>query len=166
MSRLDRFGAWLGRVPRWVVLWSSLGLSVPVTCHAQAVDGMTVLAPLNFGTIAVLGPGAVTVFAEGNRLAEGQAYFVGAQDSRPAQVVVASRAAHMTFSLSLPDSFVLESESSPARLTVSRLTPAPVLSMTGPSATSMVSVGATLRFSSIPTPGRYTGSFQISLIWP
>lgn len=166
MSRPDRSGVCIGRMLRWRVLWSSLVLSGPLTGHAQAVDGMTVLAPLNFGTIAVLGPGAVTVFSEGSRLAEGQAYFVGAQDSRPAQVVVASRAAHMTFSLSLPDSFVLESESSPARLTVSRLTPAPALSMTGPSATSMVSIGATLQFSSIPTPGRYTGSFQISLIWP
>ncbi len=166
MSLLDRVTSTIASAWWVIVLGSMLALSGPRTCHAQAADGLAVLSPLQFGTIAVLGPGAVTIFSEGSRLAEGQAYFVGADSSQPAQVVVASRAPHMAFSLSLPDSFALASDAGPVMLMVSRLTSAPLPAMTGPSATSTVSIGATLQFSSIPPPGRYTGNFQLAVIWP
>lgn len=166
MSRPDRTATRVGCGLRVIAMWSMLALSGPQVAHAQAADGLTVLSALQFGTIAVLGPGAVTIFAEGNRLAEGQTYFIGADSSQPAQVVVASRTAHMAFSLSLPDSFVLASDTGPATLMVSRLKSAPSPAITGPSATSTVSIGATLQFSSIPPPGRYSGNFQLAVIWP
>lgn len=121
MSRPFRAATKGGSRLRVVGIWSVLTLLCPPFCHAQSADGLAVLSPLQFGTIAVLGPGAVTVFAEGSRLAEGQTYFIGADSSQPAQVVVASRTAHMAFSLSLPDSFVLASDTGPATLMVSRL---------------------------------------------
>lgn len=133
---------------------------------AQSLDGLSVVAALRFGTVAVLGPGAVTVFPQGSRLADGQVYLVGPDGGGPAQVLVTSRGPNMSFSVSMPSTFTLTSQSGAEPLSVVNLNKAPVVTSTGPTASTTVTIGGTLQITGIPGPGTYVGSFPVALAWP
>ena len=132
---------------------------------SQGLEALSVLSPLQFGSIAVLGPGAVTVLPQGVRVAEGLAYLVGVDSSQPAQLLVASRVPHMAFSLSLPQSFSLIADGGASTLTVTHLSRSPGPQSTGASGSTTIGVGATLLFPGVPPPGLYRGSFPVELIW-
>jgi hypothetical protein len=109
-----------------------------IGASAQFVEGLSVVAALRFGTVAVLGPGAVTVFPQGTRLAD----------------------------VSMPSSFTLTSQSGAEPLSVVNLSKAPVVTSTGPTASTTVTIGGTLQITGIPGPGTYVGSFPVALAWP
>lgn len=132
----------------------------------QSMESLTVLGPLRFGTIAVLGSGGVTMLPQGTRLADGQAFLVGPDGGSPAQILVTSRQPNMSFSLSLPSSFTLVAQGSQDVLVVTNLSKAPLFTTTGPAASATVTIGGTLQFSGVPSTGVYVGSFPVSLIWP
>jgi hypothetical protein len=147
----------------WLVI--TLG-SLAVDAHAQSLDGMATTEALRFGTVAVLGPGAVTVFPQGGRLADGQAYLVGPEQGGPGQVLVTSRAPNMSFSLILPSSFTLSGPNAAGSLSVVQVSRSPGSLTTGPNGSATVAIGGTLQFSGIPAPGTYVGSFSVALTWP
>jgi len=134
--------------------------------RAQSLEGLTVVSPLRFGTVAVLGAGAVTVFPQGSRLADGQVYLVGPDGGSPAQLLVTSRGPNMSFTVSLPTSFALTSQNSAEVLSVVNLSKSPHFTSTGPAASTTVSIGGTLQITGIPNPGSYVGTFSVALVWP
>jgi hypothetical protein len=147
----------------WLVI--KLGL-LAVDAHAQSLDGMATTEALRFGTVAVLGPGAVTVFPQGGRLADGRAYLVGPEQGGPGQLLVTSRAPNMSFSLTLPSSFTLSGPNAAGSLSVVQVSRSPGALTTGPNGSATVTIGGTLQFSGIPAPGTYVGSFSVALTWP
>lgn len=159
---LARRGLAVGRL-------AALLLTLPlgsIGASAQFVEGLSVIAALRFGTVAVLGPGAVTVFPQGTRLADGQVYLVGPDSGSPAQLLVTSRGPNMSFSVSMPSSFTLTSQSGAEPLSVVNLSKAPIVTSTGPTASTTVTIGGTLQITGIPGPGTYVGSFPVALAWP
>lgn len=157
-----RIGAAVGRL-------AALLLALPIGslgAAAQSLEGLTVVGSLRFGTMAVLGPGAVTVFPQGVRLADGQVYLVGPDAGSPAQLLVTSRRPNMSFSVSMPSSFTLTSQSGAESLSVVNLNRSPIVNSTGPTASTTVTIGATLQITGIPGPGSYVGSFPVALAWP
>lgn len=164
MSPAD-FGRRGARVGRLAALVFASVLSCPIV-HAQSLEGLSVVAPLRFGTMAVLGAGAVTLFPQGSRLADGQVYLVGPDSGSPAQLLVTSRTPNMSFSLSMPAGFSLTSQNGADSLSVVNLTKAPIVASTGPTASTTVTIGGTLQITGIPGPGTYMGSFPIAVVWP
>lgn len=144
-----------------------MGLAIfALNVHAQSLEGLTVISPLRFGTVAVLGAGAVTMFPQGSRLADGQVYLVGPDGGSPAQLLVTSRGPNMSFTVSLPTSFALTSQSGAEVLSVVNLNKSPPFTSTGPAASTTVSIGGTLQITGIPSPGSYSGTFSVALAWP
>ena len=164
MLRAD-FGRRRTHVGRLVAFLFASSLGCPAG-YAQSLEGLSVVAPLRFGTMAVLGAGAVTLFPQGSRLADGQVYLVGPDSGSPAQLLVTSRAPNMSFSLSMPAGFSLTSQNGAESLSVVNLTKAPMVASTGPTASTTVAIGGTLQITGIPGPGTYVGSFPLALVWP
>lgn len=130
------------------------------------IDSVTPVSVLNFGSVAVLGGGSVTVHPYGGREAQGAVYLVNPDQGSPGQVLVRSNQPNLVFSVALPDSFIVLQAAGGDTFRVSGLNSMPVLKSTGPGSSVVVSIGGTLQFSRSPTPGVYFGSFPVTIVYP
>ena len=130
------------------------------------IDSVTQVSALNFGSVAVLGGGAVTLHPYGGRGAQGGVYLLNPDLGSPGQVLVRSNQPNLVFSVALPDSFVVTQAAGGEAFRVFGLNSMPALKSTGPGSSVVVSIGATLQFSRNPSPGAYFGSFPVTIVYP
>lgn len=130
------------------------------------IESVTPVSVLNFGSVAVLGGGTVTVHPFGGRDAQGGVYLLNPDQGSPGQVLVRSNQPNLVFSVVLPEAFIVLQAAGGDTFRVSGLNSLPALKSTGPSSSVVVSIGATLQFSRNPTPGAYFGSFPVTIVYP
>lgn len=131
----------------------------------QPIGAMSLVAPLAFGTVAVMGAGTVSMHPLGGREAQGGVYLVQPDHGSPAQLLVRSSQPNQAFSLALPPQFTLNAAAGGDVLRVSGLSTPATLNSTGPGAAVIVSIGATLHFTRRPVPGPYGGSFPVTVVY-
>lgn len=146
------------------LLWLAHGGAAAFT--SQPAGAISTVAPLAFGTVAIMGAGTVSMHPLGGREAQGAVYLVQPDQGSPAQLLVRSSRPNQVFSLSLPPQFTLSAASGGDVLRVTGLATQPVLNSTGPGASVIVSIGATLHFTRSPMPGPYGGSFPVTVVYP
>lgn len=135
-------------------------------CSASPFDSLTPLATLNFGSVAVLGSGSVTVHPLGGRSALGAVYLVNPDHGSPAQILVRSTQPNLVFSVLLPDHFLVSALRGGDSMRVAALTSQPVVKSTGPGSALTVTIGGTLHFTRSPLPGAYQGTFAVTVAYP
>lgn len=133
---------------------------------ASPIDSVSPLSPLNFGSVAALGSGSVTVHPLGGRSALGAVYLVSPDQGSPAQVLVRSSQPNLVFSVLLPDYFLVSALRGGDAMRVSALTTQPPLKSTGPGSALTLTIGGTLQFNRSPLPGTYQGSFAVTIAYP
>lgn len=137
-----------------------------VALAASPIDSLTPLATLNFGSVAALGSGSVTVHPLGGRTAVGAVYLVNPDHGSPAQVLVRSSQPNLVFSVLLPDQFLISALRGGESMRVAALTSQPTIKSTGPGSALTVTIGGTLQFTRSPLPGAYQGTFPVTIVYP
>ena len=140
-------------------------LLLAISVQGVAAQSLSNVQPLSFGTLAVTGAGDVSVGTTGLRITTGGVVPLSqGEAAAPARFVVTGTP-QTTFSISLPaDPSVVLSDgaghSLPIQQWTSNLGSLPVLGANGQAAFQL---GATLKLQGTPAPGRYSGTFQLTV---